>query len=180
MDFGVLDFNVSTVLGIQMAIRSNLPVYERRVTISGDGITNPTNYDVRVGTRLIDLIDYCGGYKDAESDKVIVLGGPMMGQAMPSDDCICTKTVTSILIINAKKEREENCIHCGSCRLSCPVGLNPMEIVNTMKTMPVDKDKVKFLNPTICIECGLCSYSCTSKIPVEDYVRRAKMIARLK
>ena len=64
--------------------------------------------------------------------------------------------------------------------MSCPVGLKPVEIMNTMRSMPVDKEKVKFLNPLKCIECGLCTYSCTSNIPVTDYVKRAKVIARLK
>ena len=51
--------------------------------------------------------------------------------------------------------------------------------MNAMKVMPVDKERVKALNPLKCIECGLCSYCCTSKIPLLDYVRRAKIIAKL-
>lgn len=178
--YGVINFNVSTVLGIYDAIKHNKPVAERRVTVTGDGIKHPSNFVVRVGTPVKYLIDQCGGYVDNGIDKVIILGGPMMGAAAPNDDCICTKTVTSIIVMNKKKYQEEPCIRCGSCILSCPVGLKPVEIMNTMKSMPVDKEKVKFLNPLKCIECGLCSYSCTSKIPVTDYIKRAKVIARLK
>jgi heterodisulfide reductase subunit C len=54
-----------------------------------------------------------------------------------------------------------------------------MAIMNTMKAMPVDKAKIKALNPQKCIGCGLCTYSCTSRINVKDYVDRAKIVARL-
>ena len=49
--------------------------------------------------------------------------------------------------------------------------------MNAVKAM--DKDMIKALEPLKCIECGLCAYSCTSKIQVTDYVRRAKVIAKL-
>ena len=101
----------------------------------------------------------------------------MMGASLPSDDCIVTKTVTSLIILNKEENREENCIRCGSCVLSCPNKLEPIQIMNAVKAM--NKDAVKRLHPERCIECGLCSYSCTSKIRVLDYVRRAKIIAKL-
>jgi Na+-translocating ferredoxin:NAD+ oxidoreductase RnfC subunit len=31
-----------------------------------------------------------------------------------------------------------------------------------------------------CMECGLCTYSCTSKIPLLEIIREAKLIARKK
>ena len=75
------------------------------------------------------------------------------------------------------KIQEEKCVRCGSCVLSCPVGLEPVQIMNAVKSL--DKDRIKALNPLKCIECGLCAYSCTSKIQVTDYVRRAKIFAKL-
>ena len=178
--YGIIDFNISTVVGIYLAIKKNLPVTDRRITITGNGINYPSNFLVRVGTPIRPLLELCGGYKDPEIKKAFILGGPMMGNSVPSDDCICTKTVTSVIVLNEKVYREEPCIRCSSCILSCPVGLKPVEIMNTMRVMPVDKEKIKFFNPLKCIECGLCTYSCTSNIPVTDYVRKAKVIARLK
>jgi electron transport complex protein RnfC len=126
------------------------------------------------------LIEQCGGYKNPNMPKVFILGGPMMGASESDEDCICTKTVTSIIVLDHVEHKEEACIRCGSCVLSCPVGLQPVTIMNAMKHTPVDKAKIKMLNPLKCIECGLCTYSCTSKIHVTDYIRRAKTIARLK
>ena len=174
---GILNFNVSTMVGIYKAIKYNMAVNKRFVTVTGDGINYPKNFRVRVGTSIKDLIPLCGGYKDSEKEKVFIMGGPMMGVSVPSDDIIVTKTVTSIIILNKTDYKEEPCVRCGSCVLSCPVHLEPVQIMNAVKTL--DKPRIKMLNPLRCIECGLCSYTCTSKIPVTDYIRKAKIIAKL-
>ncbi len=174
---GILNFNISTMVGIYKAIKYNMAVNKRFITVTGDGINYPKNFRVRVGTSIKDLIPLCGGYKDPEKEKVFIIGGPMMGVSVPSDDIIVTKTVTSIIILNKTEYKEEPCVRCGSCVLSCPVHLEPVQIMNAVKTL--DKPRIKMLNPLRCIECGLCSYTCTSKIPVTDYIRKAKIIAKL-
>lgn len=174
---GIINFNVSTIIGVYKAIKYNMPVIKRNITINGDGIKNPKNFRVRVGTAISDLIPLCGGYVNEDKEKIFILGGPMMGASVPSDDCIVTKTVTSILVFDKVDYKEEPCVRCGSCVLSCPVGLEPVQIMNAVKAF--DKERIKKLNPLRCIECGLCTYSCTSKIKVTDFVRRAKMLAKL-
>ena len=42
-----------------------------------------------------------------------------------------------------------------------------------------NRDRIKMLKPLDCVECGLCTYSCTSGIRVTDYIRRAKILAKL-
>ena len=174
---GILNFNVSTVVGIYKAIKYNMPVIKRNITITGDGIMHPHNFRVLVGTSIKDLIPLCGGYRNPDKEKVFILGGPMMGASIPSDDAIISRTVTSIIVFDKAEYKEEPCVRCGSCVLSCPVGLEPVQIMNAVKSL--DKERIKALNPLKCIECGLCAYSCTSKIQVTDYVRRAKIFAKL-
>ena len=175
---GIMNFNVSTMVGLYKAIKYNMPVIKRFITITGDGIKNPMNFRVRVGTSVKDLLSqYCGGYIHPEKDKIFIIGGPMMGNSVPSDDIIITKTVTSIIVLDKTEDVEQPCVRCGSCVLSCPVHLEPVQIMNAVKSL--DKERIKMLNPLRCIECGLCAYSCTSKIQVTDYVRRAKIFAKL-
>ena len=174
---GIIDFNVSTMVGIYKAIKYNMPVIKRFITVTGDGINYPKNFRVKVGTSIKELIPLCGGYKNPDKEKVFILGGPMMGASVPSDDCIITKTVTSIIILDKVNYVEEPCVRCGSCVLSCPAHLEPVQIMNAVKAN--DKERIKKLNPLKCVECGLCSYTCTSKINVTDYVKRAKIFAKL-
>lgn len=176
-EFGIVDFNVSTVAGIYDAVKFNRPVVERYISVTGDGIRYPSNFKVRVGTPIQSLLERCGGFKHPDKSKVFLLGGPMMGASLPSEDCIVTKTVTSVIVLDEEVRKEEPCIRCGSCVLSCPTGLLPKQIMDAVKAM--DKARVKELQPLRCVECGLCTYVCTSNIRVTDYIRRAKIIAKL-
>lgn len=172
---GVMVFNVSTIVGLYKAIRYNIPVLKRNFTITGDGIMYPSNYRVRIGTSLQELIEKSGGYKGDEN-KVLIMGGPMMGANLVRDDAVITKTCTSCIILNEHKEVEEPCVRCGSCVYSCPAGLQPVSIMQAVKNN--DKDALKNkLNIRACILCGMCSYTCTSKINLTDYCRKAKKMA---
>ena len=102
------------------------------------------------------------------------MGGPMMGTSMTSDDVIVSKTTTSVIILENVEYKEEPCVRCGSCVYSCPVHIEPVQIMNAVKRN--DKDVMKGLEAFKCIECGLCAYVCTSKIHVTDYVRKAKKL----
>ena len=130
--YGIFNVNVSTCFGIYQAVKYNKPIIERNISISGEGIVHPCNLRVRVGTPIKSVIQLAGGYKDPDKPKVFILGGPMMGASLPSDDTIITKTVTSIIVLNPVNEKVEPCIRCGSCVLSCPVGLQPVQIMDTV------------------------------------------------
>ena len=54
----------------------------------------------------------------------------------------------------------------------CPSGLEPVNINKALKAK--DLDLLKKLKPMDCIECGMCTYICPSKIEVTEGVRRAK------
>ena len=174
---GVMVFNVSTIAGLWRAIKWNEPVMKRNFTCTGDGIKTPTNFRIRVGTSLKEIIDYCGGYTDDSENKGLILGGPMMGANLVRDDAVITKTCTSCIILNEKKEVEEPCVRCGSCVYSCPAGLQPVQIMNAVKNNDKETIKTK-LNIKACILCGMCSYTCTSKIHLTDYCRKAKKMAQ--
>lgn len=49
----------------------------RIVTVTGDAITDPCNFRVRIGTNYHELIEEAGGFKQEPAK--IISGGPMMG-----------------------------------------------------------------------------------------------------
>jgi electron transport complex protein RnfC len=62
----------------------------------------------------------------------VILGGPMMGQAVASLDVPVTKGVSGVLVFRrrghgrvGKSRKTYPCIKCGECVESCPMGLNP-------------------------------------------------------
>ncbi len=174
MEYGVIAFNVSTCASVYDAVKHNLPITKRYLTVNGDAINFPQSIRVRVGTNVRDLIKLCDGYKEGIEKINVILGGPMMGEAVGTDDVVVTPTTTSVLVFKDVDYHEETCVRCASCVLSCPVDIQPVQIMNAVKRN--DKKSVEYLAAKKCIECGLCAYVCTSKIHVTDYVRKGKQL----
>ena len=169
---GVLNFNTTTLGSLYQAVKYGRPLIERYFTISGDGIKN-TTFRVRLGTPVRELIEKVGGYLDPEIPKTLVLGGPMMGVNTTNDDIVITDTTTSLLVFNRPIDIvEDPCILCASCIDVCPVGIDPVLIMKAQRAR--DKDELLKLDVNKCIECGLCSYICPSKIPLTEEIRKAK------
>ena len=95
-----------------------------------------------------------------------------MGTNVTDDDLVLTHTVTSLIVQNTVYLDEDPCIHCASCVYSCPVKIQPVQIMNAIKAN--DKEFLKTLSVNKCIECGLCSYVCPSKIHLTEYMRQGK------
>ena len=150
MKYGVIGFNVSTAAGVFDAIKHNLPVVKRYFTLTGDAIKFPQNYRVRVGTSVKELITLSDGYKDEIDEALVVMGGPMMGTSMTSDDVIVSKTTTSVIALKNVEYTEEPCVRCGSCVYSCPVRIEPVQIMNAVKRN--DKDQMKGLEAFKCVD----------------------------
>ncbi|QVK21320.1 RnfABCDGE type electron transport complex subunit C [Mycoplasmatota bacterium] len=174
-EYGIIEYNVTTAAAIYQAIKFNLPVLNRYFTVTGDAINNPCEMTVRVGTPIPHIVEAAGGYS-IDGDKVMVLGGPMMGSNLMMDDAIVSITVSSLLLFKPQEYKEEPCVRCGSCVYSCPANLQPVQLMYAAKTK--DGDAAKALNIQNCIECGLCSYVCTSKIHLTDFMRKAKKLVK--
>lgn len=170
---GVLVFNSSTLISFYEAVNHRQPVLERYIVLVGDGITNQI-FKVRIGTLLSELVEEVGGYLNKDIPKVLVVGGPMMGSNVESDNIVMTHTTTSLIVLNEEELFEDPCIHCAACVYSCPVNIQPVQIMNAVKRG--DLEALIDLNVTNCIECGLCSYVCPSKIHLTDYMREGKNI----
>lgn len=175
--YGVLVFNVSTLSSIYSAVKKRLPVLERYFALSGDGIHNKS-FRARIGTLLTDLIDIAGGYINPEKPKVFIMGGPMMGTNLTRDDVVMTHTTTSLIVLDEEPWVEEPCIHCAACVYSCPVSIQPVQIMNAYKNN--DQETLNDLDVKKCIECGLCSFVCPSKIHLTEYMRLGKRLAASK
>lgn len=178
MDVGVVVQNVGTALAIYEAARFGKPLIERVVTVTGEGIAEPKNLMARVGAKVSDLIEECGGFK-GEVGKVIS-GGPMMGFALGSTDVAVTKGTSGVLVLPKEDvvstEEFGPCIRCGRCIDICPMGLMP-----SMLSVLSEKgfyEEAKEYNLFDCFECGSCTYVCPSKRPIVQFVRLAKSMVK--
>ncbi len=170
-DVGVVVQNVGTAKSIWDALSEGKPLYERVITVSGNGINNPKNILIRLGTPFQDAIDFCEGI--TEDANIIVMGGPMMGIAQWTLEAPVIKGTSGILVWEAEPSKQEySCIKCGRCVEHCPMRLSPTQLA---KYAQFDKlAEAEAWGILDCVECGCCQYSCPSKIPLVHWIRLGK------
>ncbi len=170
---GCIVDNVDTVLAIERAVVKDRPLMRRIVTITGDAVANPGNYQIRIGMNIKEFIEAVGGFK--EEPAKIIAGGPMMGPAMYNIDVPFIKTSSALLCLTraqAELPPEQNCIRCGKCIEACPMGLMP----NLLNQDAIHKDFAAFdaHDGLDCIECGSCSFVCPAKRHLAQTLRVTK------
>ncbi len=173
MDAATVVQNVGTIFAVREAVALGKPLFERYITVTGPCVKNPGNYKVRLGSRISDVIEECGGLV-AEPAKII-MGGPMCGTALDSMDIPVVKGTSGILLLGREEARPADylpCIRCGRCVAVCPAGLVPCDMVNTIEKGRLDL--VEPSHPFDCIMCGACTYVCPSRRPLNHFIKLAQ------
>lgn len=173
-DMGVVVQNVGTAAAVARWIRDGEPLLSRIVTVTGSGVREPANLEVRLGTRIAHLITDCGGYTDAVAR--LIMGGSMMGIALADDDLPVVKGTNCVIVATAldlaPRGEEMPCIRCGDCAEVCPASLLPQQL--HWYARAGDLPALQKLGLMDCIECGCCDYVCPSQIPLTQRFRDAK------
>jgi len=173
-DAGVVCHNVGTAAAAFRAVVRGEPLISRIVTVTGRGVRQPRNLSVRIGTPIADLVRQCGGY--SERAERLVLGGPMMGFSLASDDLPIVKGANCILVAAAgelpSRGQTLPCIRCGACADICPVNLLPQQLYWYSRARNLERAGEHQLLD--CIECGCCDTVCPSHIPLAQTFRAAK------
>lgn len=173
-DIGVASINVGTAAAICAAVVHGEPLTSRVVTVSGRGIIEPRNFEVRLGTPIEHLVAAAGGYTERAAR--LLVGGPMMGVALPHDRFPVTKATNCVLALPAEDVRETApempCIRCMACVTVCPAQLLPHELHRHVVAR--DWKETERHGLFDCIECGCCDQVCPSHIPLVDWYRHAK------
>lgn len=181
ISLGMVVSNVGTLATLGELLPLGRGLTERVVTVAGSGVKKPGNYLVPLGTPVAWLLD-CVGLPGV-SAKEVVLGGPMMGQAVASLAAPITKGVTGVLVLSAEelarraRVRTYPCIKCGECVESCPMGLNPSMLGMLAAKREYERMGAEY-HLAECFECGCCTYVCPSNIPLVQQFRVAKQILR--
>ncbi len=172
---GVLMQNVGTVFAIKRAIIDGEPLIERVVTLTGEAMGKPGNVWARLGTPIADLMTE-GALRPQGTQKMVIMGGPLMGFTLPSLDVPVVKISNCLLAPSESEmgqpEPEEACIRCSLCADACPAGLLPQQLYWFSRGQ--EHEKARNHNLFDCIECGACAYVCPSNIPLVQYYRQEK------
>ena len=171
-DAGCVVMNVTSVAFLSRYLKTGLPLVDKRLTVDGSAIEVPQNVRAVIGTPIADLLAFCG--LKAEVTKLL-MGGPMMGLAMMSDQMPVLKQNNAILAFSAADAtlpEPTDCIRCGRCVAACPMHLVPPTLVGAFKRG--DREALVRNGLATCMECGCCSYSCPANRPLVQTLRLAK------
>ena len=174
IDIGVVCQNVGTAHALAELATAGRPLVTRIVTMTGHGLLEPQNVEAPIGAPISNLIAHCGGLTPDAAQ--LILGGNMMGYALPSDDFPVTKSTNCVIALAANEAwmggEEWPCIRCGECASACPARLLPQELLLASRT---DRfESMQTLGLEDCIECGCCDLVCPSHIPLTSRLRTMK------
>jgi electron transport complex protein RnfC len=169
--------DVASVLAVRDAVVEGRPQVEKTIVVSGHGVRRPGTYRVRIGTPLVQLLRDAGGLKPG--DHKVLIGGPFLGQAVDHLSTPVLKSTQAVLVLGKDEVNEaveRPCIRCGQCVNACPVGLEPL---NLHKALTQGNPALAWEEGLgFCIECGICSFICPSRVPLVSEFQDAKEASR--
>lgn len=153
------------------ALLSDLPVTHALMTVAGDAVEHAGTYRVPIGTPLSRLARRVGMFAPAAQ---AVYGGPLTGSTLGYEDAVVTSESKALLLFGrADVSRPVPCVRCGWCIEDCPVGIDPPSLMR-LETESACSDSNR-LALRACIECGLCSHVCPSRLPLAETIIRNRI-----
>lgn len=181
-DAGCIVDNVDTIASIYMAVCKSTPLIRKIITITGEAVADPKNFEVRLGTNYQELIEAAGGFA-VEPEKVIS-GGTMMGQAQFDLNVPVAKISSAFTCLTKDEVAAQEptaCIRCGRCVQVCPGRIVPQKMYRA--AIKNDMEQFEKLNGMECMECGSCSFICPARLQLTQAfkeMRKAVMASRRK
>ncbi|MDR1429845.1 MAG: SLBB domain-containing protein [Spirochaetaceae bacterium] len=164
---GFLTLGPATLAAVFDAVKLKKPILERYVAVGGSAVKKPRVLKVRIGTRIGELFEQCGGF--AGIPACIATGSPLSGKAVADLDEPVIKTSFAVFALLEKHRSSlpgAGCIGCGECRAVCPVGLDPEALYKAAKLGMAMADSMG-----ACHSCGCCDLVCPSRIALSASIR---------
>ncbi len=174
-DVGCIVNNCDTICSIDRAVREGRPLTHRIVTVTGNAVKNPQNFNVCIGMSYQELIEEAGGFQS--DPKKLISGGPMMGTALYQTDVPVVKTSSGLLCLTedeAAQYEPSACINCGKCVQVCPGRILPARLADFAQWH--DEEKFIKYNGMECCECGCCSFVCPAKRQLTQAIKSMRKL----
>ena len=146
------------------------------VSVAGDCVANPANYELPLGCTIQDVLDSVG---ILATPKRIIVGGSMTGFGISDSEESVTLAVTRGILAFAEEftDSQYSCIGCGRCIDACPQDLSPYYL---HKLLRARKFHEALADAAECTGCGACSYICPAKLDLAQMIYSAAAAGRRK
>ncbi|TWI64621.1 electron transport complex protein RnfC [Desulfobotulus alkaliphilus] len=173
IEAGTLVLQAEALAAMGSLYATGIPPMQKLVQVMGkDGIGHLIS--VCIGTPVSKVLEHLG--LKAEYGDRLILGGPMTGYAVYTDDFpVCPDTDT-LLVQAAEKgvpSQTPSCINCGACNRICPARV-PVNLLLRVLEAGHYGEAAESFDLMSCIDCGLCSFVCPGRIPIFQYIQLAK------
>ena len=159
-----------TAFGVFKCLSLGMPLTDTVVEVNGQALHESKMFKVKLGTPIRRLIEECGGCEKAPAK--IVINGLIKGKAVSDLDIPVTKYVKTVTLLSAGDIPDQTvspCIHCGFCRTSCPLNIQPDLIYShRVNHTPLSRDVL--LSAHLCDACALCNAACPARLPLYQTV----------
>ncbi|MDR1930595.1 MAG: SLBB domain-containing protein [Treponema sp.] len=170
----LLALGPATLAAIHDAVKLRKPILDRYVAVGGSAIKKPQVMKVRIGTRIGEIFEECGGFVD--KPRRIGSGSPLLGRTVVDLDEPVIKTSFAIFAALSGQigsSGQSKCIGCGECRAVCPVGLDPELLYKCRNGL--DNREFKPGRAAECHGCGCCELVCPSALPLSTSIIRSAL-----
>ena len=124
-----------------------------------------------VGMPVGDLIGHLG----LVGGDAVLYGGPPPRDVKASPGAVVSGTELSLYVAAPPATpNPDPCIRCGWCVEGCPVSIHPAALLEAMQREDLDLADDAGLHA--CIDCGVCSYICPSRLPLLGGIRTLRQL----